>query len=161
MDLDTRQFRNALGCFATGVTVVTAQLPGEEAVGLTANSFSSVSLDPPLVLWCLDKSSDTLPTFSACAHFAINVLKEEQRDISALLARQGAHTLDGLAVRQGKTGVPLLADALAVFECDVDARHDAGDHVILVGRVVDFCYAKDGRPLVYHRGGYETISDLR
>ena len=93
---DVRRFRNALGCFTTGVAVVTARQDEGEPIGLTVNSFSSVSLDPPLVLWCLDKKSDTLPLFEKATHFTVNVLREEHEDVSSRLARKGAHSLEGV-----------------------------------------------------------------
>ena len=163
MTIDPRQFRNALGCFATGVTVVTAQAAGRPAIGITANSFSSVSLDPPLVLWCLDKKSDTFPVFEAASLFAINILREADQEISSRLARRGQHELNGLPLKTGKTGLPLLEDALALFECEVESRHDAGDHIILVGRVVAFDYvvnggAASGGPLIYYRGDYRSVT---
>lgn len=158
MTIDSRQFRNALGCFGTGVTVVTTQPPGAPAIGITVNSFSSVSLDPPLVLWCLDKKSNTSAVFSAAHTFAINILGVDHQEISNRLARQGEHRLDGLAFKTSETGLPVLEGALAVFECDVESRHDAGDHIILVGRVTGFDHAANGQPLIYYRGGYAELA---
>lgn len=155
---DTRKFRNALGCFATGVAVITTQAEGHAPIGITVNSFSSVSLDPPLILWCLDRKSDTLPIFDKVNAFTVNILREGHRDISARLARQGDHSLGGLATRVGSNGCPALEEALAHFECEVYARHDAGDHIILLGRVTHYEYAEDGRPLLYHRGGYQGLA---
>lgn len=155
---DSRQFRKALGCFATGVTAITTKIEGEAAIGITANSFSSVSLDPPLVLWCLDNGSDTFSTFERCDSFAINVLRAEQRDLSDRLARQGEHGLEGVPIRDGVNGVPVLAEALAVFDCTVEARYDGGDHTILVGRVSRFSHAEEGEPLIYARGGYNKLA---
>lgn len=157
---DGRRFRNALGWFTTGVAVVTTRLPGGEAIGITVNSFSSVSLDPPLVLWCLDKKSDTLAAFEAATHFTVNVLREEHREISSRLSRKGDHSLAGLAVIERENGCPALLEALAHFECEIEARHDAGDHVIMIGRVLAFDCAEDGRPLLYHRGGYQMLPPI-
>ncbi|ABS64495.1 flavin reductase domain protein FMN-binding [Parvibaculum lavamentivorans DS-1] len=154
---DIRKFRNALGWFATGVAVITTRVKGGEPFGITVNSFSSVSLDPPLVLWCLDKKSDTLAAFEQATHFTVNVLREEHQDLSARLARKGDHSLAGMDVREGESGSPALAEALAHFECEIEARHDAGDHVIMVGRVVKFDYVEEGRPLLYHRGAYQML----
>jgi len=160
MTHDTRKFRNALGCFTTGVAVITAQAEGQPPLGVTINSFASVSLDPPLVLWSLDRKSDTLPIFQSVSGFTVNVLKEDHRDISSRLARQGDHKLDGLALRTGAfNGCPALEDALAHFECSVEARHEAGDHIIMIGRVLHFEYSEDGRPLLYHRGGYQGLAE--
>lgn len=155
---DTRRFRNALGCFATGVAVITAQAEGQAPIGITVNSFSSVSLEPPLILWSLDKKSDTMPVFSTIEVFTVNILREDHRDISTRLSKQGDHSLKGLATRQGANGCPALEEALAHFECEVYARHDAGDHIILLGRVTHYEYSEDGRPLLYHRGGYQGLA---
>lgn len=154
---DVRKFRNALGWFTTGVAVITTRVGGEAPIGITVNSFSSVSLDPPLVLWCLDKKSDTLDVFERTTHFTVNVLREEHQDVSSRLARKGDHSLAGMDVREGESGCPALVQALAHFECEVEARHDAGDHVIMVGRVVKFDYVEEGRPLLYHRGAYQIL----
>ncbi|MBX3491984.1 MAG: flavin reductase family protein [Parvibaculum sp.] len=157
---DARRFRNALGWFTTGVAVVTTRVGGGEPIGITVNSFSSVSLDPPLVLWCLDKKSDTLEAFETATHFTVNVLREEHQEISSRLSRKGDHSLAGLAVVARESGCPALRDALAHFECEIEARHDAGDHVIMIGRVLNFDHAEDGRPLLYHRGGYQMLPPL-
>jgi flavin reductase (DIM6/NTAB) family NADH-FMN oxidoreductase RutF len=157
-DEDKRKFRNALGHFATGVAVITTCHGGNAPIGITVNSFSSVSLDPPLVLWSLDKKSDTLAVFSAIDHFTVNILREDHQEISNRLAKQGDHSLDGLATRAGVNGCPALEQALAHFECDVYARYEAGDHIIMLGRVVHFEYSEDGRPLLYHRGGYQGLA---
>jgi flavin reductase (DIM6/NTAB) family NADH-FMN oxidoreductase RutF len=155
---DARKFRNALGWFATGVAVITTQADSQKPIGITVNSFSSVSLDPPLILWSLDKKSDTMPVFEAVDRFTVNVLREDHREISTRLSKQGDHCLDGLATRVGSNGLPAIEEALAHFECEVYARHDAGDHVIMLGRVTHFEYAEDGRPLLYHRGGYQGLA---
>ena len=136
---DARRFRNALGWFTTGVAVVTTRVRGGEPIGITVNSFSSVSLAPPLVLWCLDKKSDTLEMFEAATHFTVNVLREEHQEISSRLSRKGDHSLAGLAVVERGSGCPALRDALAHFECEVEARHDAGDHVIMIGAEFRSC----------------------
>lgn len=152
-----RRFRNALGWFTTGVAVVTTCVSGGKPIGITINSFSSVSLDPPLVLWCLDKKSDTLPIFERATHFTVNVLREEHRELSSRLARKGDHSLDDVDVVEADSGCPSLKEALAHFECEIEARHDAGDHIIMIGRVLKFDHADDGRPLLYHRGGYQML----
>lgn len=155
---DKRKFRNALGHFATGVAVITTRLDDKEPIGITVNSFSSVSLDPPIILWSLDGKSDTLPIFNAVGCFTVNVLREDHQVISDRLSKQGVHDLDGLALSVGANGCPTLADALAHFECEVYARHEAGDHIIILGKVTHFEYSQDGRPLLYHRGGYQGIA---
>lgn len=156
---DDRAFRNALGEFATGVTAVTVMTEKGEPLGITVNSFSSVSLDPPLVLWCLDKKSDTLDVFNACSGFTINVLSAQQQDLSNRLAQQGAHGLDNVATTVGVNGCPSIDQALVSFECKIESRHDAGDHIIMVGRVEAFQCGDTEPPLIYHRGGYCALSD--
>lgn len=152
-----REFRNALGCFATGVAVATAAGP-EGPVGVTINSFASVSLDPMLVLWSIDKASDRYRLFKSAAHFAICVLDDTGQDISSRLSRKGGGSIAEDVAKTGKGGVPILKHALAHFECAAEARHDAGDHVILVGRVLDFAYRSHGHPLIYYRGRYRALS---
>jgi 4-hydroxyphenylacetate 3-hydroxylase, reductase component len=157
MAFDTREFRNALGSFPTGVAVVTAE--GIAApLGITVNSFSSVSLDPPLVLWCLDKMSDRFGAFTSARHYVISILGAQHSEISSRLARQGQHRLDGVDTVPTSVGLPALADAIAVFECEKHAAHDAGDHVILVGRVVNFFRQEAGVPLVFFRGKYGALA---
>ena len=155
--IDTRRLRNALGCFATGVAIVTTKSAGQAPMGLTINSFSSVSLEPPLVLWCLDKSSETLAAFTTASHFVINILREEHQELSNRFSQRGHHHLDGVEVLIGTHGIPALRNALSHFECAIEAQHDAGDHVILVGRVVAFDYAEEGHPLLYYRGKYSKV----
>ncbi len=158
MSIDGRQFRNALGHFATGVCVVTAATDGGP-VGLTINSFASVSLDPPLVLWSLDRASDRAEAFHIVDRFAINVLPEELRELSVQLAKKGAHAVPDDALEPEEHGIPVLSGALARFVCTVEARYDGGDHVIMVGRVDSFTHVHEGRPLLYYRGAYRTLAD--
>lgn len=158
MSFTSREFRDALGCFATGVTLVTTLDEAGEPIAITANSFSSVSLDPPLVLWCLDKGSDRVAAFSNSEHFAINILKETQVDLSNRFATKGSFGMDGIDYETWETGSPIISDALANFDCDVQARHDAGDHIIYVGKVRRISSDPDGGgPLLYCLGGYQGI----
>lgn len=157
MTFDSRLFRDALGHFATGITVVTTRLGDQPAIGLTANSFSSVSLDPPLVLWSLDKRSDMLATFQACKHFAINVLSVDQKDLSVKFSRRDNHLINGLDVEYWKTGSPILRQAHASFDCSVHERIDAGDHIVMLGRVEQVGHGEGGQPLLFHRGQYSQI----
>ncbi len=156
--LDSRAFRNALGDFATGVAIVTTRVGEDAPIGITVNSFSSVSLDPPLVLWCLDKGSDRLDAFQRCQGFTINILAAAQQELSNRLSRSGQPHLDGIPVDEGVNGCPYLSEALATFECAVDARHDAGDHIIMVGRVQAFNQPSAETPLIYHRGNYCALA---
>ena len=156
---DPREFRNALGKFATGVTVVTALDSSGQPRGITANSFSSVSLDPMLVLWSVDRSASSYDVFSTAERFAINVLTEEQRVLSQQFAATEHNPFDGIACSPGRDGIPILADCAAVFECATEHRYDGGDHVILVGRVTAFTYRDGTQPLIYHGGEYAQLSN--
>lgn len=158
MSQDSRAFRSALGHFATGVCVVTTVGPDGEEVGVTVNSFASVSLDPPLVLWSLDRASDRFPIFMAADHFIVNVLDGAAQHLSHRLSRKGERSIATELCARGLTELPILKDALAHFECKVEARHEGGDHVIFVGRVVSFDHKKDGDPLLYYRGRYRALS---
>jgi flavin reductase (DIM6/NTAB) family NADH-FMN oxidoreductase RutF len=156
MDFDTRAFRQALGLFPTGVAVVTA---GEGThIGITVNSFTSVSLDPPLVLWCIDKHSDRFGAFTQAKSFTISILGTAHQEVSSRLAGQGSHHLDGLQLLPTEIGPPALGDALAIFECVREAMHEGGDHAILVGRVVRFGRREAGAPLVYYQGRYGALA---
>ena len=158
MSFDTKAFRHALGSFPTGVAVVTAAVESEP-VGITVNSFTSVSLDPPLVLWCLKKDSNRYRAFMEAKGFTISVLGTEHESVSARLARQGEHKLQEVELLKTELGPPALADAHAVFECAREAIHDGGDHSILIGRVLRFARRDDGAPLVFYRGRYGALSD--
>jgi flavin reductase (DIM6/NTAB) family NADH-FMN oxidoreductase RutF len=159
MSQDSRAFRDALGHFATGVAVVTAAGPAE-GMGLTINSFASVSLEPPLILWSLDKASDRFGALMAASHFAVNMLGGEARELAQRLSRKGQSGLGDEAVRLSPRGVPLLARAIAHFECSVEHRYEGGDHVIFVGRVLAFDHTSHGDPLIYYRGRYRALSEL-
>lgn len=150
---DALAFRHALGAFGTGVTVVTAAAP--EPLGITANSFASVSLDPPLILWSPAKMSRRFNTFRAAPHFAIHVLSEDQRGIAAGFTRSG-DDFDGVEWRPSAQGVPLIAGCLARFECSFHAAHDGGDHDIIVGRVTAVT-TSDGAPLIFQGGRYGSF----
>ena len=154
---DTRDLRNALGRFATGVTVVTARGPDGTAAGVTVNSFCSVSLDPPLVLWCLCKRAPSGRVFLKSTHFAIHVLAEDQAELSTRFSRPSANKFAGLVLTQGLGGAPLLEGAVARFQCRLEQRHDAGDHYIMIGRVEDYTHAA-GSPLVFHTGAYRKLA---
>lgn len=157
MEIDGRELRNALGRFATGVCIISTVSKSGEALGLTANSFASVSLDPPLVLWSLQNNSDVYSLFSAPRYYAINVLAREHQDHSNQYARKGDHLLDPDHFTPGKYGAPLIRDALVSFECEVHASHESGDHLIIVGRVLDMQARSDGEPLLFHSGSYRHL----
>jgi flavin reductase (DIM6/NTAB) family NADH-FMN oxidoreductase RutF len=158
MTFDLRAFRNALGSFPTGVAVVTTTASAERHLGITVNSFTSVSLEPPLVLWCMDKKSDRYHAFTNARSYTVSILGTAHQEVSSRLAKQGHHSLDGIALRATELGPPALADSLAVFECVAEAMHDAGDHAILIGRVVRFSRHDDGAPLVFFRGKYGALA---
>jgi len=155
---DPRLFRDALGRFTTGVTVVTAREEGGgDPVGITANSFASVSLDPALVLWSAARSSMRHRHFSVAPAFAIHVLRAEQQELARRFTRTGAG-FDGLAHRFNEAGVPLIDAVLARFECVTEATHEGGDHTIIIGRVTRFDLCAEGAPLVFFAGGYGGFS---
>ena len=146
-----RAFRDALGRFATGITIVTCASPRGQ-LGITANSFASVSLDPPLVLWSPARASARFDAFVEAERFAIHVMGEEQIDAVMRFTRDGEHW-DGLDVTEGPEGVPLLDQCLARFDCARHAVHDGGDHAIVVGRVLAACRGT-GQPLLFADGTY-------
>ena len=154
---DPQAFRDALGQFATGVTVVTAQTPDGELVGITVSSFNSVALEPPLVLFSIDRSSNSFDALSNTEAFAVNVLSLDQQDLAHRFASQGNNKWEGVAWHEGQTGVPVLDGVLAVFECTPSARHEGGDHVIFVARVERFDQSPEGAPLLFFRGGYRSL----
>ncbi|MFK7977093.1 MAG: flavin reductase family protein [Halioglobus sp.] len=158
MSFDGRELRDALGQFATGVCLITVVSEAGEALAMTANSFSSVSLDPPLILWSLQNNSDVFDAFASPKHFAINVLNSNQLDQSNYYARKEQHQLQDEHFSSGKHGAPIIKGALASFECELDATHPAGDHLIIIGRVVDMHRADAGDPLLFFSGGYRYLS---
>ena len=151
--VDARAFRDALGQFATGVAIVTACGEGGEHVGATVSSFNSVSLNPPLVLWSLDKNALSRAAFESSTHFAVHILTLEQRELAQRFARRGADKFSGLQCRQGVGGVPLLEQCAACFECETRHRYDGGDHIIFVGEVLQF-ERLSGSPLLFHGGTF-------
>ena len=157
MSLDQRCLRDAMGTFATGVCVVTASPAGFAPFGMTVNSFSSVSLDPPLVLWSLRNDSECFAAFSACRFYTINVLRQEQQALSNRYASKDSHDLDPDHFRIGRSGAPVLRGTLCSMECEIWQRYEGGDHVILVGRVLQAHTAASGRPLVFHAGQYRQL----
>ncbi len=155
-----REFRDALGMFATGVTIVTTRTPDGQPVGLTANSFNSVSLDPPLVLWSLSQAAASLPAFRAGSHYAIHVLATEQRELAERFAARGTDRWSGLESQAGAGGVPLIPGCAAIFECFNRSRYDEGDHVIFVGEVERCSWRPDASPLLFHGGRFYTEHPL-
>ena len=150
---DAATYRTVLGHFATGVVIVTA-IDGDEPVGMACNSFTSVSLEPPLVLFCAAKNSSTWPRIETSGTWAANILDEDGEEVCRLFAQKGADRFARIAYTPGRTGSPILEDALAFVDCETIDKHDAGDHVIVVGRVVELGYQHEGKPLLFYRGGY-------
>ena len=157
-DLVPDELRRALGRFVTGVTIVTCRDEHGAAVGLTANSFNALSLDPPLVLWSLRQSSSTIDAFTGASHFAINVLAADQVELSRRFARPTSAKFDEGEWTDGQGGAPLLAGCVAVFECRRRSHHPAGDHVLFIGEV-ERIGGSASAPLVYHAGHYRTLSE--
>ncbi len=154
------EFRTALGMFATGVTIVTARSAQGVLVGLTANSFNSVSLAPPLVLWSLSQAAGSMPAFSTGSHYAINILAADQKALAERFAQKGADRWSGVAFTEGAGGAPLLSGAAATFECFNRSRYEEGDHVIFVGEVERCSHRAGASPLLYHGGRYFTEHPL-
>jgi len=154
----TFELRRTLGAFATGVTVVTCHDAKGRPCGITVNSFSSVSLEPPLVLWNIAHVSNSLEAFLNADVFVINVLTEEQQDLAAHFARSDHTLFDTVTYDEGPDGVPVLPDTLARFECRRHQVYDGGDHYIIVGEVMKF-RAGDGKPLLFFGGNYAALAD--
>ncbi len=158
MTFSSREFRDALGCFATGICVITGQPEEGEPFGMTVNSFASVSLDPPLILWSLQNDSDMFDTFSACRRWAVNILRADQQALSGRYAVKGEHGLDPDHFGPGNTGIPVMPDTLVSFECEEEVRHPCGDHVILVARVLAMAHRDSASPLVFCAGQYAELA---
>ena len=154
MQLESAEFRRILGHWASGVAVVTTRTPAGRPCGLTANAVSSLSLDPPLVLTCIERSADTHDCIVTSGYFGVSILRADSERIARRFALgEIEEKFDGIAFREVITGAPILDDALAWIDCEVHAHHDGGDHTIFVGRVVAGD-AQDLTPLVYYRSGY-------
>jgi 3-hydroxy-9,10-secoandrosta-1,3,5(10)-triene-9,17-dione monooxygenase reductase component len=153
---ESRAFRHALGAFATGVTIVTTRAPDGTRIGLTANSFNSLSLEPPMVLWALAKSSRSLPAFEAAGHFAVHILAADQLALSDRFATRAAEKFADLESDEGPGGVPLLRGCSARFQCRTAYQYEGGDHVIFVGEVVAFDHS-DRPALAYQSGTYASV----
>jgi flavin reductase (DIM6/NTAB) family NADH-FMN oxidoreductase RutF len=158
--IDGNQLRRVGGCFATGVTVVTTKI-GDETHGMTANAFSTLSLDPPLILVCVDHTARTHEFIPLAQAFAVNVLPADQKDLSDFFAKRLAphpdHELEGIPYNIGQTGSPLLEGSFAYFDCKLYATHPGGDHTIYLGEVVDVSDSEDAEPLLFWRGKYRKV----
>ena len=156
MSVDQSAFRAVLGRFATGVTIVTALDRRKRDVGMTVSAFASVSLDPPLVLFCIDHSASVYPSLCKANHFIANILSDGQEALARRFADKDTNRFEGVGYDRGRNGAAVLFDVLGYVECEVVARHASGDHDVIVGRV-DVAEAFDGRPLLYYRGGYAQL----
>lgn len=157
IQFDSRSLRDALGEFATGVAVVTARGADGQPVGVTINSFASVSLEPPLVLWSLGLHSPSLAAFESCSHYAVNILAADQVEFSQRFSQAQQDRFAGIALEVGAGGTPLLPGCSAWFECRNEIRYPGGDHVILVGFVENF-RREPKAPLVFHGGRYRELA---
>ena len=146
--------------FATGVTIVTARTSSGELIGLTANSFNSVSLKPPLVLWSLSQAASSMAAFSTGSHYAINILAADQKELAERFAGKRADRWDGVTFTDGVAGAPVLTGAVATFECFNRSRYTEGDHVIFVGEVEHCGHQANASPLLYHGGKFYTEHPL-
>jgi flavin reductase (DIM6/NTAB) family NADH-FMN oxidoreductase RutF len=151
--IDPRDFRNALGTFATGVTIITAMAADGKPYGLTCNSFASVSLNPPLVLWSLGMFSNGLSTFQNASHFVVNILGESQQELANKFAKSSGEKFAGVEWTPGLGNAPVLADSVANFQCRAANRYYGGDHIIFLGAVEAYAYNRK-EPLLFARGGY-------
>jgi 3-hydroxy-9,10-secoandrosta-1,3,5(10)-triene-9,17-dione monooxygenase reductase component len=151
--IDTRELRHTLGAFTTGVTIITAAGAEGARTGITANSFNSVSLDPPMVLWSLAKSARSVPIFSSAQHWAVHILSAAQEELSDRFAKSSADKFAGVATEPGIGGTPLLSGCTARLQCRTSFKYEGGDHIIFVGEVLDF-ERSDRPPLVFHAGKY-------
>jgi flavin reductase (DIM6/NTAB) family NADH-FMN oxidoreductase RutF len=150
------QFRQVMGTFATGITVVTTRDEDGQPYGLTVNSFTSVSLDPVLVLVCLDLKLRGLQAFKDSKHFGVSILSEHQEDLSRMFAKKDSHRPANVYM-EGKLGMPLLKNSLGVMECEIVQIYEGGDHVIFLGRVEHAEVLRSDHPLLYHRGKYHRL----
>jgi flavin reductase (DIM6/NTAB) family NADH-FMN oxidoreductase RutF len=156
---DTRHFRNALSQFATGVTVITTRLPDGSFLGLTASSFNSVSLKPPLVLWSLAQGASSLPVFTGNSHYVINVLAGDQAPLAERFSKRINNRFEGVGFELSHTGLPILKGVAAWFECHNRSRYPEGDHVIFVGEV-ERCDVSPKPALVFHSGKFVSTNPL-
>jgi 3-hydroxy-9,10-secoandrosta-1,3,5(10)-triene-9,17-dione monooxygenase reductase component len=154
--IDPLLLRGILGRFVTGVTIATTRA-GDVPVGLTVNSFTSVSLDPPLVLFCVNSRSRALSSFQQAGVFAINILGVEQEAVSRLFAKPDTDRFANLDIRTGFTGAPILSNSLAFLDCRIVGEYEGGDHLIVLGEVVDLGVLQDGEPLAFFKGAYGRL----
>lgn len=157
--IDPATFRSVLGRFASGVTVVTVQDSQHDDHGMTVSAFCSLSLEPPLVLICVEKCASlhaVIANGDTASRFAVNILESKQEEVARRFADDHPNRFEGVGFTRGTTGAPIIDDCLAVIECEVQSRHPAGDHTIVIGAVIGSA-TSEGSPLLYYRGGYATL----
>ncbi len=157
--MDTMELRKVMGQFATGVTVITTQM-GDSIFGFTANSYTSVSLEPPLILFCLHKDSKGCPVFLKNGSFAVNILADDQMEVSNGFANRELNALERfqlVSYSNGKSGSPLIDRAMGYLDCRLSSSLESGDHVIFIGEVIDMGHRPEKRPLIYFQGGYREL----
>lgn len=158
MSVQQAEFRQVMGHFATGVTIITTHDGKGQLFGLTANAVCSVSLEPPLVLVCIDKKAESYPSFAAAGAFTINLLAQSQEALSRRFAKSGGDKFGGVGYHIGKNGAAVLDDVIAHLECEIRHTFDAGDHTIYVGEAIDLAVSSEENPLLFFRGGYRNLS---
>ncbi|HLH77464.1 MAG TPA: flavin reductase family protein [Candidatus Binataceae bacterium] len=158
MPIERNELRRVMGHFATGVAVITTFSSEGVLHGMTANSLTSVSLDPPLLLACVDKRTESYPCFESSRVFTVNILAEDQEDLSRRFATSGTNKFEGVAYQRGANGCPIIHGALAYLECKLYGACDGGDHTIYIGQI-EQAETREGRPLLFFRGGYRSVGD--
>jgi 3-hydroxy-9,10-secoandrosta-1,3,5(10)-triene-9,17-dione monooxygenase reductase component len=158
MTFDPSELRRVMGCFATGVTIITTRDQSGRPYGLTANAVTSLSLEPPLLLICVDRNAETFPHFFDSKIFVLNILAEDQEEVSRRFAKTGGDKFAGLGYRLGRLDTPVLDGTLGHVECRIIETIEGGDHVIHIGQV-EHAEATDGRPLIFYRGKYRHLSE--
>jgi flavin reductase (DIM6/NTAB) family NADH-FMN oxidoreductase RutF len=158
MPIEKNQLRQVMGHFATGVTIITTFNKDGQMHGLTANAFTSVSLEPPLLLISVDKKAESYPAFEESKVFTVNILADEQEALSRKFAVSGGNKFEGVAYRRGANGAAILDGTLAHIECILYAAHEGGDHTLYLGEIQE-AEVREGKPLVFYRGGYRAIGD--
>lgn len=158
MAIERNELRRVMGHFATGVTVITTRSQDGQPYGLTANAFSSVSLEPPLLLVCVDKKAESYPFFEQSKVFTVNILADDQEALSRRFAVSGGAKFEGVAYHMGANGAPILESSLAYIECTLYASYDGGDHTIYLGEVQQ-AETVERKPLLFYRGGYRELGD--
>jgi flavin reductase (DIM6/NTAB) family NADH-FMN oxidoreductase RutF len=158
MPIERNELRRVMGHYATGVTVITTFSKEGKLHGLTANAVSSLSLDPPLLVICVDKKAESYPSFEESGVFTVNILADDQEDLSRRFAVSGGEKFEGVAYRRGANGAPILNGALGHLECKLHASYEGGDHTIYLG-LIEEAETREAKPLLFFRGGYRALGD--